>query len=85
MDYGPFFCLSCCFIYKNLTTEKEQEKATLEASKEEKRQAKEAAEGPEKEALDFYKQLEEEERIKKVLEFVIGLKLLRFFLSKFFH
>lgn len=45
--------------------EKEAEKAKLEAEKEAARLAKEEAEKPEKEALDFYRQLEEEEKAKK--------------------
>ena len=44
---------------------KEREKSELEANKEQLRAAKEAAEAPEKEALDFYRQLEEEEQRKK--------------------
>ena len=41
-------------------------KKELEAAKEAKRLEKEEAEKPEKEALDFYRQLEEEENKKKV-------------------
>ena len=46
--------------------EKEGLKKELEAAKEAKRLEKEEAEKPEKEALDFYRQLEEEENKKKV-------------------
>jgi len=45
--------------------EKENRKLSLEAEKEELRLAKEAAEAPEKEALEFYRQLEEEENKKR--------------------
>jgi len=45
--------------------EKEKRQAALEAEREVRKQAKEQAEGPEKEALDFYRQLEEEENRKK--------------------
>lgn len=41
-------------------------KLQLESQKEAIRLEKEAAEAPEKEALDFYRQLEEEENKKKV-------------------
>ena len=41
-------------------------KLQLESQKEAIRLEKEAAEAPEKEALDFYRQLEEEENRKKV-------------------
>jgi len=44
---------------------KEKEKDELEASMEQRKAAKEAAEAPEKEALEYYKQLEEEENRKK--------------------
>lgn len=44
---------------------KEREKDELSASKEKYLAAKEAAEAPEKEALEFYRQLEEEENRKK--------------------
>jgi len=45
--------------------EKEKRQAALEAERDVKKQAKENAEGPEKEALDFYRQIEEEERKKE--------------------
>jgi len=44
---------------------KETRKVELEALKTLREQEKEAAEGPEKEALDFYRKLEEEEKRKK--------------------
>jgi protein kinase C substrate 80K-H len=48
--------------------DKESMKAGLEAQKEALRLEKEAVEAPEKEALDFYRQLEEQENQKKELE-----------------
>jgi len=45
--------------------EKENKKAELEALKVEKQNAKEVAEAPEKEALDYYKRIEEEEKKKQ--------------------
>lgn len=48
-------------------SEKESRKLSLEAERDEKRGLKEAAEAPEKEALDFYRQLEEEENRRKVV------------------
>jgi hypothetical protein len=46
--------------------EKERRKAELEALREQRLKEKEDAEAPEKEALDYYRQLEEEEKKKKV-------------------
>jgi vacuolar-type H+-ATPase subunit I/STV1 len=46
--------------------EKEKRKTELEALKQVKQKEKEDAEAPEKEALGYYRQLEEEERKKKV-------------------
>ena len=43
----------------------EEKVRVIEAEKDVKRQAKEEAEKPEKEALEFYKQLEEEEKKRK--------------------
>jgi hypothetical protein len=48
------------------TLEKEKRKNELESLKEQKQKEKEEAEAPEKEALDYYRQLEEEERKKRV-------------------
>ena len=54
-------------------------KLQLEAQKEETRLEKEAVEAPEKEALDFYRQLEDEENRKKVEKykyfFLLQMKL----------
>ena len=47
------------------TLDLEEKKRVVEAEKDVKHQVKEEAEKPEKEALEFYKQLEEEEKKKK--------------------
>ena len=49
-----------------LITEKEKRKTELEGLKQQREKEKEDAEAPEKEALDYYRQLEEEERKKRV-------------------
>ena len=57
--------------------EKEKRKAELETLQLQRQKEKEEAEAPEKEALDYYRQLEEEERKKKVRYLCIYLKDLK--------
>jgi len=57
--------------------DKERRKAELENLQQQKLKEKEDAEAPEKEALDYYRQLEEEEKKKKVGDSLLILSILR--------